>query len=135
MAFDGGIYSHVELILEHAEHNRTAVCLSVSGRDGGLREKRISLRPESWDLVSMDVDADGPRRFIQSHLGAGYDYAGILLSQVLALGRHNPGKWFCSELCAAALGFPNPQSVSPQFLFDVVIWRGGGDCRMVGIVR
>jgi len=59
-------------------------------------------------------------------LGAGYDYTGILFSQVLAFGRHDESRWFCSEIIAASLGLPNPQRVSPQFLFDVVTWGHQG---------
>jgi len=118
-----GIYSHVELISGDAALGRVAVCLSASGRDGGVREKRIFLNPESWDLVAMHMDAGAPCEFIRGNLGARYDYAGLMLSQVLAFARHNPDKWFCSEICAAALGFPNPQRVSPQFLFDVLNWK------------
>ncbi|MEP4950058.1 MAG: hypothetical protein ABJU46_03680 [Paracoccaceae bacterium] len=117
-----GIYSHVELISGDALLGQPAVCLSASGRDGGVRHKRIVLKPESWDLVSMPVDADGPCQFIEDQLGAPYDYAGIVLSQVFAFGRHNPDKWFCSEIIAASLDIPTPQRISPQFLFDVVMW-------------
>lgn len=123
-----GIYSHVELISGDALPDAYAVCLSASGRDGGVREKQILLKPESWDLVSMRMDAEAPCQFIRDHLGARYDYAGLLLSQVLAFGRHDPDKWFCSEICAAALGLPNPQRVSPQFLFDVVTWGNRKAC-------
>ncbi len=119
-----GIYSHVELISGDAVHDSHAICLSASGRDGGVREKRILLKPESWDLIAVSVAAEAPCQFIRKHLGARYDYAGLMLSQVLAFGGHNPDKWFCSEICAAALGLPNPQRVSPQFLFDVVTWGG-----------
>jgi len=126
-----GIYSHVELISGDAMHGQTAVCLSASGRDGGVREKRILLKPESWDLVSMPLASEAPCQFIRDRLGARYDYAGLMLSQVLAFGRHDPDKWFCSEICAAALGLPNPQRVSPQFLFDVVTWKKDG-ARAIG---
>jgi hypothetical protein len=121
-----GIYSHVELISGGALHDRPAACLSASGRDGGVRQKHILLKSEGWDLVTMQVDAEAPCQFITDRLGARYDYAGLMLSQVLAFGRHNPDKWFCSEICAAALGLPNPQRVSPQFLFDVLTWKKGG---------
>jgi len=117
-----GIYSHVELISGDAALGRKAVCLSASGRDGGVREKQILLKPESWDLVSMNIDAHAPCEFIRGHLGARYDYAGLLFSHVLAFGRHDHDKWFCSEICAAALGLANPQRVSPQLLFDVLRW-------------
>jgi hypothetical protein len=123
-----GIYSHVELISGVVVHGSYAICLSASGRDGGVREKRILLKPESWDLVAVPVAAEAPCQFIRDHLGARYDYAGLMLSQVLAFGGHNPDKWFCSEICAAALGLPNPQRVSPQFLFDVVTWGNRKAC-------
>lgn len=121
-----GRYSHVELIAGAALHGDIAQCLSSSGRDGGVRAKRILLKPESWDLVELRIDPDQPAQFIRDRIGAPYDYTGILLSQVLALGRHDESRWFCSEICAAALGLPNPQRVSPQFLFDVVTWGHQG---------
>ena len=119
-----GQYSHVELISGSAEHGEAALCLSSSARDGGVRAKRIALKPESWDLVELRIDQAGPAQFIQSRIGARYDYAGVLLSQVLAFGGHDKARWFCSEIIAAALGLPNPQRLSPQLLFDVVTWRG-----------
>tara|TARA_R100000789_G_scaffold79866_1_gene75154 strand:+ start:170 stop:637 length:468 start_codon:yes stop_codon:yes gene_type:complete len=122
----GGIYSHVELISGTALLGQFSVCLSASGRDGGVRQKHILLAADSWDLVLLPMDAEAPCQFIRDHLGARYDYAGLMLSQVLAFGRHNPDQWFCSEICAAALGLPNPQRVSPQFLFDVVTWARNG---------
>lgn len=117
----GGKYSHVELIAGTALHGKIAQCLSSSGRDGGVRSKRILLKPESWDLIELQIDPDRPAQFIRDRIGAPYDYKGILLSQVLALGRHDESRWFCSEICAAALSIPSPQRVSPQFLFELLI--------------
>lgn len=121
-----GRYSHVELIAGSAQHGEIAQCLSSSGRDGGVRSKRILLKPDSWYLVELQIDPAKPTQFIRDRIGAQYDYKGILLSQVLALGRHDEPRWFCSEICAAALDLPNPQRVSPQFLFDVVTWGHQG---------
>ncbi len=118
-----GQYSHVELIAGAAIHGEVAPCLSSSGRDGGVRVKSILLKPESWDLAVLPRDPIKPAQFIYDRIGAGYDYQGILLSHVLALGRHDETRWFCSEIVAAALGLPNPQRVSPQLLFDFVAWR------------
>lgn len=39
-----GRMSHVELIEGRAEYDLPALCLSASGRDGGVREKKITLR-------------------------------------------------------------------------------------------
>ncbi|MGH1447445.1 MAG: hypothetical protein ACRBBO_15530 [Cognatishimia sp.] len=115
-------YSHVELIEGSAKHGETHLCLSASGRDGGVRQKHILLKPESWDLVELNIKADDVAAFIRERSGAGYDYRGILCSQVFRLGLHDESLWFCSEIIAASLDLPNPQRVSPQFLFDVLTW-------------
>lgn len=117
-----GKYSHVEFIAGAADFGQPLECLSSSGRDGGVRPKVMVLKPAHWDLVRLAIDADGPADFIRSRIGAGYDYTGLLLSHVLAFGRHDEDRWFCSEIIAAALGLSNPQRLSPQLLFDVVTW-------------
>ena len=119
-----GVYSHVELVPGRANLDGSNVCLSASGRDGGVREKVIFLDRASWDLVEVPVPAVAASAFIRDRIGARYDYAGVLMSQVVAIGRHDDTKWFCSEICAGAIGLPNPQRVSPQLLFDIVNWRG-----------
>lgn len=116
-------YSHVEMIAGPAEIGAAHMCLSSSGRDGGVREKEITLKPESWDLVAMNSDAEAPAGYIRDRIGAPYDYLGILLSQVFSLARHDERKWFCSEICAAALGIANAQRMSPQALHDVINWQ------------
>ena len=115
-----GKYSHVELIAGPARHGDFAVCLSSSGRDGGVREKKILLTHEAWDLVELDIDPDQPEQFIRERIGARYDYCGIVFSQVLSFGRHSEARWFCSEICAAAIGINYPERISPQLLFDIV---------------
>lgn len=122
-----GRYSHVEFIAGAAEFDLPLECLSSSGRDGGVRRKVLVLKPTNWDLVQLAIEADGPADFIRSHIGARYDYTGLLFSHVLALGRHNKDRWFCSELVAAALGLAQPHRLSPQMLFDVVTWESA--CR------
>ncbi|WP_136635507.1 hypothetical protein [Pseudooceanicola onchidii] len=117
------IYSHVELIAGLAELGQEAVCLSSSGRDGGVRLARFVLNPDHWDLVALEDEPEAVADFIRDRFGKRYDYRGILLSQIFALARHDPDKWFCSEICAAALGIPNAQRMSPQALYDVVSWK------------
>lgn len=115
-------YSHVELIEGRAALGKETLCLSSSGRDGGVREKIIPLNPDHWDLVELEDQPEEIGDFIRQRSGARYDYLGIVFSQIFSLGRHNPDKWFCSEICAAALGMPNAQRMSPQALYDVVSW-------------
>lgn len=106
-------YSHVELIAGRAEYGQLATCLSSSGRDGGVREKRIRLDRSQWELVTLSIDPERPERFIRDRIGAGYDYRGILLSQLIPGRRHNPDKWFCSEICAEAIGLAQGWRYSP----------------------
>ncbi|MEO0485259.1 MAG: hypothetical protein AAF092_05050 [Pseudomonadota bacterium] len=122
-----GIYSHCELIGGRAVLGEEALCLSSSGRDGGVRSKRILLKPESWDLVYLDIDAAEPVAFIRAQIGAKYDYVGILLSHVMALGLHRRDRWTCSEICASAIWMTQAQRISPQSLFDIVTWMAGTD--------
>ena len=124
----GGQFSHVELIAGSALHGDIVRCWSASGRDGGVRSRQIWLKPENWDLVELRIDPNEPIKFIQERIGAKYDFVGILLSHVLAIGGHRKGRWFCSEICAAALGVSSPQRVSPQFLFEIVTWGGKPKC-------
>lgn len=117
-----GRYSHVELIPGSTVIGDEVLCLSSSGRDGGVREKRILLKSDSWDLVALNINPSAPAKFIRDRDGAAYDYKGILFSQLLALGRHDEARWFCSEICAAAIGIPAPQKVSPIRLYEWVTW-------------
>lgn len=119
----GGQYSHVELIEGSADFDTVQICLSSSGRDGGVREKRMKLDPAKWDLVELRVDAEGPATFIRNKIGRRYDYPALIFSQFFALGRHNPDRWFCSEIVAASLGLDQPHRLSPQMLFEVVTWE------------
>jgi hypothetical protein len=99
-------------------------------------------RPSKADWVAIDLP-DHPageeraRALIASELGAGYDWLGIALAQVLPWGRQDPRRWFCSELVAAALARAYPASMGdviphrldPAGLLDLLV-RRAGDLRM-----
>lgn len=107
-------YSHCEIV------SRT-VWLSASAMDGGVRAKQIELNLEHWDLIPLPwADQRCIDLIFQQHRGKGYDWAGIFLSQLIASGLHSRRRMFCSEFCAAALGFDNPQRYSPAQLGEVV---------------
>ena len=116
----GSPYSHVELIVGPCGPGQTAICLSSSGRDGGVREKPILIQPDHWDLAHLAIEPTGPARFIRDRIGAGYDYRGILLSQALPFGCHDSTRWFCSEICAAAIGLEEPHRLSPGKLWSAL---------------
>ncbi len=114
-------FSHVELIRpgQHMELALTlnppsATCLSASGRDGGVREKNIVFNPDKW-VIKEVLNWASPHAYqdAYSHIGAPYDWAGIVFNFVLPIRRQNKRAWFCSELCGWALGLGWTGTLSP----------------------
>ena len=109
------IYSHCELVMPDGRW------LSASAMDDGVRGKRIELNREHWDLIPLPwADARQILDVFKLTEGFGYDFFGLFGSQLLPVGLHSRRRWFCSEFCAAALGFPMPQRYSPAQLGEVV---------------
>lgn len=127
-------FSHVELTLWPGcwpSVGVTQPAVSASGRDGGVRCKRIAFAPARWKLVPLRPWApeDASAR-AEAEIGAGYDFGGILLTFAVPLRRQHPDRWFCSELCAHALGLPDPHTYAPGDLYHWVralnaAWRKG----------
>ncbi|QDD91320.1 hypothetical protein [Pseudomonas oryzihabitans] len=59
---------------------------------------------------------------LEQEVGAGYDWLGILGSQILPTGFQSRSRWFCSEFCAQALGLEQPHRYSPGQLAEAVRW-------------
>lgn len=111
----GSKYSHCELVMPDGRW------LSASAMDGGVRAKRIELNLAHWDLIPLPWANHGRiNALFQQHEGRGYDWPGILFSQILPIARHSKRRKFCSEFCAAALGFEQPQRFNPALLGEVV---------------
>jgi len=106
-------YSHVEMV------DTNGVCWSSSEVDGGVRGKFIDLNSGNWEVIDIPWAKVGSIDFIKQRKGLKYDYLGILLSHVLPLARHGKHRWFCSEIIGAALGFPKPQTLSPDGLHRI----------------
>jgi len=91
-------YSHAELVID-------GVCHSSSWRDGGVRARRINLASSRWTVVPVPgADADAARAWFDAHMGARYDWPGIL--SFISPVRHHKDRWFCFEAVGAALGLP-----------------------------
>lgn len=117
-------YSHCELVFSPSmpQVGETHHCLSSSGRDGGVRSKDITFDANKWDFIDIPWAPSEARIMAARHLYARYDYPGILLSHVFPLNRHSAHRWFCSELCAYALGLPTPHEWSPGRLHRTVVF-------------
>ncbi|ERI52170.1 hypothetical protein N878_01175 [Pseudomonas sp. EGD-AK9] len=108
-------YSHCEIVMPDGRW------LSASAMDGGVRAKYIELNLAHWDLIPLPwANTNRIAHLFRQHAGKGYDWAGIFFSQLLASGLHSRRRMFCSEFCAAALGFDtSAQRFSPAMLGEV----------------
>ncbi len=114
-------FSHVEL-LEHPPSWRgdgawLGQSWSSSGRDGGVRGKEIVFKRDRWEFLAVPWTPADALDTLCAELGKPYDFVGLIGSQLFNLRRHRAGRWFCSELCAHALGLDTPQEFSPGGLY------------------
>lgn len=118
-------FSHVEYIQDHSlvDDQGRHQCWSSSARDGGVRMKNIHVAGGQWDLCPLFYIDDELELFFACKRGCKYDYFGILFSQIFRLKKHDQDKWFCSEIIASALGFLNPETLSPVDLFRAVMGK------------
>lgn len=114
----GGRFSHVELVFSDG------VCFSSSATDGGTRFRELDLNPEEWEFVPVQLSPDVEarvREFCKAEEGCRYDWRGIGFSFLpIPIGWQHAEKWFCSEVCTAALQVAGylrgytPASLSPN---------------------
>jgi hypothetical protein len=138
-----GPYSHAELVFDNGEW------FSSAPEDGGTRFKRYcegfslgnpedkkiqqrygTIRVETsseWDFVEVPARIGDEAKvylWCESELNCPYDWAGVLRFAFPFL-KPSPNKWFCSEVCIAALqqiglftGI-KPAYVSPNRLYRI----------------
>ena len=105
-------YSHVEMLIGDPKGSPT-LSISSSGRDGGVRERWIEFDPNRWDIVDVPWSPQNALELMRAELSKPYDFVGLLGSQVFNLRRQQSGRWFCSEICAYALGLGAPHRYAP----------------------
>lgn len=119
-----GPYSHVEIVV--GDPIGEVTILSSSPRDGGVRQRRITIDPDHWDLLMVDAEELSATALVLSQRGRGYDWLGIIFNFVLPLRWQSRRRWFCSEICGAALGLPEPHLFHPNSLFQLLRQLGHG---------
>lgn len=113
----GSSYSHCEIVVN-------GVSYSSSPRDGGVRMKLIDFNPQHWDFVEVpEAHQAAVLQWFSEHYGAKYDWVG-LLGFVFTHRLNSADRWFCSEACAAALGIPQPWTLTPRDLFYLLADKG-----------
>ena len=113
-----GPYSHCEVITDEYEDG-SVTCWSSSSLDGGVRQKRMTLHPENWDIVDVPFDIEQAKTWLNSKLGVKYDTLGLVGFTFRPItGNHN--KLFCSELVAELIGLPAAWRYDPNTLKSTV---------------
>jgi hypothetical protein len=120
----GGPYSHCELVFNDG------LAYSASIQDGGTRFKRIDFDPTKWDIMEIASKQDRARAFCEEEQGCKYDYPGICRF-IFPWVRESKTRWFCSEICTAALqkagvisGLIPAHLVHPTLLYWLLIMAG-----------
>lgn len=119
--FTNSRYSHCELVLWYDHKSKIANCWSASPRSNGVRNKKIRL-DSHWELYKIDtvLDVKHFEEFFRAQEGKKYDYFGALGVQ-FPFFKHEPSRWFCSEIIAAAWGISHPYYYSPQDIYDFFV--------------
>lgn len=112
-------FSHCELVvLDRApEDGACAVCVSSSSRDGGVRDKEITFDTGKWEFVRVDWAPGNAWATAMKEKKKGYDHLALVTSHFFNWRFGWPGRWFCSELCAHALGLDMPHTYAPGDLY------------------
>jgi hypothetical protein len=116
-------YSHCEIVINGMAFSADAWTNQVRAVSAS------SFNPQNWEWVTVDGDKEASLTFVTGQLGKRYDWLGIL--GFLLPGRINdPKRWYCSEICAAALGI-GKRPISPQQLYEILqdkIKQRGASC-------
>jgi hypothetical protein len=116
-------YSHSEMAIGNP-FDAPVLCVSSVGVEGGVRAKTMQLNPTKWDLIELHhITPADVQAFLAQHQGKGYDFVGCVRSVLPFVGREHPDHWFCSEVCAAIIGHPEPWRMHPGVLHAVELSR------------
>lgn len=102
-------YSHCEIVIDGIAYTADAWAGEVVVRPVA------TFNPDNWDVV--DIAAPVDVGWLNQQLGKKYDWLGIF--GFLLWNTEDPSRWYCSELCAAALGYTG-RDISPERLWRMV---------------
>lgn len=119
-------YSHCEIVFTDGSW--------FSSDPTGTRHTRFlvpgpAINPADYDTVAVpmtDADESRMREWCVGEAGCAYDWLGIFFSQLINFGWHTRNRYFCGEVCTAALqvgGLPfslQPQRYAPGDLFTSI---------------
>ena len=98
----GSPYAHCEF------YRSDGLCHSNDRLRRVSRLQRIEITPAEWEVFPIELPAEIVERIERRQLrknGTGYDWRGIIFSQVFPWGWHNRHRWFCSKSNADDLAY------------------------------
>ncbi|MEM5541739.1 hypothetical protein WNY61_03220 [Sulfitobacter sp. AS92] len=111
-------FSHCELVAIQPQPGGSARAVSASKRDGNcVRERRIEFHRGHWEFARVGVDMSEAWGRALDEIGFPYDVFRAALS-ALPVDINSDRGWFCSELCAYAIGLSRPHTYSPGDLAE-----------------
>ena len=115
-------FSHCELLISNRppKSGETHRCVTAQGKHGGVCVRDLYFREGAYEFVQVPWAPHDTFERAAQHLGRGYDYWGLLMSQFINLRRHVQDRWFCSKLCAQALGLSEAHTYAPGDLKRIV---------------
>ena len=110
-------YSHIELLMTPLVPP-TGICISASKRDGGVRTKSITFKPERWDFLYVP-DLHGGEMYQRALRFDGMPYNALgAVASLVDLDMGSTKSWFCSELMAYLCEMPRPHRFDPGSFAD-----------------
>jgi len=115
-------FSHCELLMSARppKDGETHRCVTAQGKNGGVCVRDVHFRPGAYEFVPVPWAPLDTFAKAAARLGQGYDYWGLLMSQFINLRRHVHSRYFCSKLCAEALGLSEAHTYAPGDLKRIV---------------
>jgi len=112
-------YSHAELVLNDGE-----LWVSISPFLYSKVTTRIKVDCDlnDWDFIDFKINESqmqSLKEFIAETTGDGYDWPGMLLSQVLPCIIKSRGRWYCSSWIAHALSHSSVISFRKAGIYEI----------------
>jgi len=98
-------YSHAEIVLDDGE---TWVSISPFLYTRVAARVRTQVPDDEWDYLDFRITPEELRAlkdFISETTGDGYDWIGMIISQVIPFTVKGKGKWYCSSWVFSALNY------------------------------
>lgn len=108
-AIDHSQYSHSNLVFSGGKSGS-------AWADGGVQIREVEYDPALWDFYTLPSALEPKAHaWFSWNTGAGYDRFGVLRFG-LSLLQQSPGRYFCHEAIAAALGWSDAWRYGPGLL-------------------